>query len=111
MGRLLNLRQFGGGNRLADSLQGRKRDSDAISYTDNYVFCAQLVNQARIQFSRLAPAVQTPHGGKPVVLITLNDILPLDDPASRSGTLIAGSSTSGASDRREDRMQLQDVLS
>jgi hypothetical protein len=111
MGRLLNLRQFGGGNRLADALQGKTRNSDAISYSDNYVFSAQLVNQARMQFSRLAPAVQTHTAGKPVVLITLNDILSDDDPASRSGTLVAGSSTSGASDRREDRMQLQDVLS
>jgi hypothetical protein len=111
MGRLLNLRQFGGGNRLADALQGKTRNSDAISYSDNYVFSAQLVNQVRMQFSRLAPAVQTHNAGKPVVLITLNDILSDDDPASRSGTLVAGSSTSGASDRREDRMQLQDVLS
>ncbi len=111
MGRLLNLRQFGGGNRLADALQGKTRNSDAISYSDNYVFSAQLVNQARMQFSRLAPAVQTDRAGKPVVLITLNDILSADDPANRSGTLVAGSSTSGASDRREDRMQLQDVLS
>src|SRR5439155_11649197 len=29
----------------------------------------------------------------------------------RSGTLVAGSSTSGASDRRESRMQFQDILS
>src|SRR5712692_9032597 len=102
LGRLNNLRQFGGGNRLADAFQGKTRNSDAISYSDNYVFSAQSVNQARMQFSRLAPAVQTDRAGKPVVLITLNDILSADDPASRSGTLVAGSSTSGASDRRED---------
>ena len=33
-GRLINLRQFGGGNRLAESLQGRRRNSDAISFSD-----------------------------------------------------------------------------
>src|SRR5918911_1397803 len=32
LGRLKNLRQFGGGFRLAEALQGRTRNSDAISY-------------------------------------------------------------------------------
>ncbi|PYS69291.1 MAG: hypothetical protein DMF69_17445, partial [Acidobacteria bacterium] len=36
-GRLNNLRQFGGGNRLAEALQAKKRNSDAISISDNYV--------------------------------------------------------------------------
>ena len=111
LGRLINLRQFGGGNRLAESLLGKTRDSDAISYSDNYVFSAQLVNQARAQLSRLAPSFQTSGEAKPVVLIALNDSLLAGDPARRSGTLVAGSSTSGASDRHEDRVQLQDVLS
>ena len=39
-----------------------------------------------------------------MVLIALND-------PEISGTLVAGSSTSGGSDRREDRFQLQNVLS
>ena len=103
-GRLWNWRQFGGGNRLADALQGRRRNSDAISVSDNYVFSSRFVNQLRMQYSRLAPAFQTEAAGKPVVLIALND--PLID-----GTLVAGSSTSGGSDRREDRFQLQNVLS
>ncbi len=38
LGRQKNLRQFGGGNRLAESLLGRTRNTDAISYSDNYVF-------------------------------------------------------------------------
>jgi hypothetical protein len=110
-GRLINLRQFGGGNRLAEALQGRRRNSDAISFSDTFVFSERLVNQARFQYSRLAPAFETRAGSKPVVLITLNDPLIAEDPERRSGTLVAGSSTAGGSDRREDRVQVQDVLS
>jgi hypothetical protein len=110
-GRLWNLRQFGGGNRLAEALQGRRRNSDAISVSDNYVFSSELVNQLRMQYSRLAPAFEARVTDQPVVLITLNDPLEADDPERRSGTLVAGSSTSGGSDRREVRFQLQNVLS
>jgi hypothetical protein len=110
LGRQNNLRQFGGGNRLAEALLGRTRGTDAISYTDNFVFSPTLVNQTRVQFSRLTPAVEASGGRKPVVLITLNDPLPSGDPDQRSGTLVAGSSTSGATDRRESRVQAQDVL-
>jgi hypothetical protein len=111
LGRQNNLRQFGGGNRLAEALLGRTRGTDAISYTDSLVFSPTLVNQTRVQFSRLTPAVAASGGRKPVVLITLNDPLPSTDPNQKSGTLVAGSSTSGATDRREDRAQAQDVLS
>jgi hypothetical protein len=45
------------------------------------------------------------------VLIALNDPLPAEDPERRTGTLVAGSSTSGGSDRREQRVQAQDTLS
>jgi hypothetical protein len=69
------------------------------------------VNQLRFQFSRLAPAFEARGGEKPVVLITLNDPLLTDDPERRTGTLVAGSSTVGGSDRREDRFQVQNVLS
>ena len=110
-GRFLNLRQFGGGNRLGESFQGRRRNSDAISYSDTFVFSERLVNQARFQYSRLAPAFDASGGNSPVVLISLNDSLPDDDPERRTGTLVAGSSTSGGSDRREERLQIQNVLS
>jgi hypothetical protein len=110
-GRLINLRQFGGGNRLAEALQGRRRNSDAISYSDTFVFSERLVNQARFQYSRLAPAFEARGGNAPVVLISLNDPLPPDDPERRTGTLVAGSSTSGGSDRREERVQVQNILS
>lgn len=111
LGRQNNLRQFGGGNRLAEALQGKTRNTDAISYTDNYVVSTTLVNQIRFQWSRLAPGVtaQADHG--PVVLITLDDPLPATDPERRSGTLVAGSSTAGATDRRESRVQGQEILS
>ena len=110
-GRLINLRGFGGGDRLAEALQGRRRNSDAISYSDTFVFSERLVNQARFQYSRLAPAFEARGGDAPVVLISLNDPLPADDPERRTGTLIAGSSTSGGSDRREERVQVQNILS
>ncbi len=109
-GRLTNLRGFGGGNRLAEALQGRRRNSDAISISDNYVFNSAIVNQLRFQYSKLAPAFGT-LDRKPVVLIALNDSSTEDDPNPRTGTLIAGSSTSGSSDRRETRYQLQEILS
>jgi Carboxypeptidase regulatory-like domain/TonB dependent receptor len=111
LGRQRNLRQFGGGSRLADALQGRSRDTDAVAYTDNLVISPRAVNQLRAQVSRLSPAFKTLDGASsPVVLIRLDDPLPSGDPLGRSGTLIAGSSSAGASDRRESRLQLQDTL-
>jgi hypothetical protein len=64
----------------------------------------------RVQVSRLTPAVEASGGRKPVVLITLDDPLPASNADQRSGTLVAGSSTSGATDRLESRVQVQDVL-
>ena len=109
-GRLTNLRQFGGGNRLAEALQAKKRNSDAISVSETLVFSSTAVNQARFQYSRLAPGLLAAGVG-PVVLVTLNDSLLDDDADRRSGTLIAGSSTSAASDRREVRYQFQNIFS
>jgi hypothetical protein len=109
LGRLKNLRQFSGGNRLAEALQAKSRNSDAFSYSDSYVFSTVTVNQLRMQWATLRPTVKA---GKenPVVLITLNDSLPASDPGRHTGTLVAGSSTAGATDRRESRFQVQDVL-
>lgn len=109
LGRSKNLRQFGGGLRLAESLQGRGRDTEALAYTDNFVLSPITVNQLRAQLSRLRPSLLSRAGG-PVVLITIDDPLSPDDTADRSGTLVAGSSTSGASDRAETRFQLQEIL-
>jgi hypothetical protein len=107
LGRLNNLRQFGGGNRLAQALEGKTRSTNAISYSDNYVFSAKAVAQTRFQFSQLTPAVVASGGTTtPVVLIGINDPLKLV-----SGTLVAGTSTSGATDRRETRFQFQEIFS
>jgi hypothetical protein len=111
MGRQKNLRGFGGGNRLAEALIGRTRNTDAISYSDNYIFSARAVNQFRFQWSRLTPAVEAQGGRNPVVLITLNAPAVAGDPIARTGTLIAGSSTTGATDRRETRYQFQEAFS
>ncbi len=110
MGRLNNLRQFGGGSRLADSLQAKVRNSDALSYSDTYVLSEKSVNQLRLQFSLLSPAFMTKRP-KPVVLISINDSLPTTDSHRRSGTLVAGSSTSGGTERQEDRLQIQNIFS
>jgi hypothetical protein len=104
LGRSSNLRQFGGGARLADGLQGRRRDADALAYTDNLVLAPSVVNQLRAQASRLRPSTRAA-GTRPVVLITIEDPL-----SGESGTLVAGSSTSGATDRAETRFQLQETL-
>ncbi len=105
LGRNTNLRQFGGGSRLAEALQGKTRNTDAIAYLDNYVFSAKAVAQTRFQFSRLTPAVEAQGGASPVVLIDINDSLSLVN-----GTLVAGSSTTGATDRRESRFQAQEIF-
>jgi Carboxypeptidase regulatory-like domain len=105
-GRLNNLRQFGGGNRLAEALVGKTRNTDAIAYLDNYVFSAAAVTQTRFQYSQLTPAVEATGGDRsPVVLIDIHDPLKLV-----TGTLVAGTSTSGATDRREVRFQVQEVF-
>ncbi|MGH9881497.1 MAG: TonB-dependent receptor domain-containing protein, partial [Pyrinomonadaceae bacterium] len=110
LGRLTNLRQFGGGNRLAEALQAHTRGSDSVSYSETRVISATFVNQARMQFSQLKPALKPRGDAGPVVLIAINDPLLTGDPAKRSGTLIAGTSTSGATDRSEARFQAQDIL-
>ncbi|HST50501.1 MAG TPA: TonB-dependent receptor [Pyrinomonadaceae bacterium] len=104
-----NLRQFGGGLRLADTLQGRERNTDAFAYSDNFVISPSVVSQLRLQSSSLRPA-QRAAGDRPVVLITIKDPLDASDSEDLSGTLVAGSSTSGATDRGETRFQLQEVL-
>src|SRR5262249_38026648 len=107
LGRFTNLRQFGGGNRLAEALIGKTRNSDAFAYLDNYVISAKAVAETRFQYSRLTPAVLATGGdAAPVVLIGINDPLKLV-----TGTLVAGTSTSGATDRRESRFQFQEVFS
>jgi hypothetical protein len=111
LGRLANRRSFGGGDRLAEALQATTRGTDAISCSDNYVLSAKAVNQARVQLSRLTPAVEARGSGGPVVLIDYDyPALFKDDPTAQTGTLVAGSSTTNATDRREERIQFQDIF-
>jgi hypothetical protein len=105
LGRFTNLRQFGGGSRLAEALQAKTRNTDAIAYLDNYVFSAKAVAQTRFQWSRLTPAVVAQGPASSVVLIDIND-----SQALVTGTLIAGRSTTGATDRRETRWQAQEIF-
>ena len=105
LGRLNDKRQFSGTNRLADSLIGRVRNSEAYNATYNFFPTAGLVNQFRFQYSKLRPNA-TPNSGadSPVILITFTA------PEENSSTTIYSASTSGSSDRIEDRFQFQDTL-
>ena len=106
LGRFSNLRQFGGGNRLAEALLARTRNTDSIAYLDNYVISSKAVAQTRFQWSRLTPAIETSATtNTPVVLIDINDPQQLV-----TGTLVAGTSTTGATDRRETRFQAQEIF-
>jgi outer membrane receptor protein involved in Fe transport len=109
-----NTRQFRtAASRLEETLLGPKRDTDAYKFTDNYVFTSKLVNQFRFQFSRFEPTFAAANPLDPVVLITLTD--PLSGEDSRSGTLIAGNSTTASNfsfpgTRKETRYQFQETL-
>mgnify|MGYP001214873001 CR=1 FL=1 len=105
-GKRNDFRQFSGGSRLAEALVGNSRDTNAYSLVHNYVFSANLVNQAKFQYSTLKPLVISDTDlSAPVVLVALPAV------ADRgSSTLIGGSSTTGSSDRKEDRWQFQDSL-
>lgn len=100
MGRSNDLRSFSGTNRIADSLIGRIRNTEAYNGTHNWVASASLVNQFRAQYSKLRPqAVQAAGEGAPAVLVTLTG----------PGTQVLGSTTS-SNDRVEDRWQIMDTL-
>lgn len=105
-GKRNDFRQFSGGSRLAEALIGNSRKTNAYSLTDNYVLSSSLVNEARFQYSTLKPKVISDTDlTAPVIIITLPAV------ADRgSSSLVAGSSTTGSSDRNEDRWQFQDFL-
>lgn len=105
-----NLRQFGGGNRLIETLQANSRKSDSISYSDTWVLSPNVILQTRLQSSLLVPSLRSPKSGSPVVLIGINDPLAVGDAERRSGTLVAGASTTGSTHRREERLQFQSIL-
>ncbi len=107
-------RGFPGGRRTLDTLRRTGRNSNSIAVSDNFILSSRMVNSARFQFSRLTPA-DAPPGDSPVVIIDIDD--PRDvigdtsaNPLTRRGNLLAGSSTIGGVDRREDRYQIQETL-
>ncbi len=108
-------RSFPGGRRMLDTLRTTGRNSEAVALAHNLTLPWNVVNQARFQFSRLTPA-DAPLNASPVVIIDIDD--PRDvsgnasaNPLTRTGTLLAGSSNSSGTDRRETRYQMQDTLS
>lgn len=97
-----DLRAFSGTNRIADSLIGRIRNTDAYNATYNLIASANVVNQFRTQYSRLRPRSNQSSGNlTPAVLVSTS--------ISGATTQVFGSTTN-SSDRREDRWQFQDTL-
>ena len=104
LGKTNDLRQFNGGNRLAESLIGKRTETHAVNFTDNYVLNSTSVNQFRLQYSMLKPLfVSTGQDESPVVLISFRE-----PNLTSNTTLTTGSSTLGTSGREEGRWQLQD---
>lgn len=107
MGRSNDLRQFSGTNRLADALIGRVRNSDAFNLTHNLILGTKTVNQFRFQYSTLSPN-STAVAGADAPTILISGFTPPEE--AFSNTQIFGASTSGSSDRKEDRLQFQETL-
>jgi hypothetical protein len=107
-------RGFPGGRRTLDTVISSGRNSQSYAFSDNFILSSRMVNTARFQFSRLTPTFAPP-AGNPVVIIDIDD--PRDvigdadaNPFTRTGNLVAGASTIGGVDRRENRYQIQDTL-
>lgn len=104
LGRSNDLRSFSGTNRIADSIIGRIRNTDAYNLTHNWVIASNIVNQLRAQYSKLDPsAAQAAGAASPAVLVTFT-------PPGLSSTTQVFGSTSSSSDRKENRWQIQDTL-
>lgn len=107
-------RAFPGRRRLLETLRASGRDSTSVSGSNTYVISPRSISQTRIQWSRLSPH-DAPQTDRPVVLIEIDDPRdrpgdPTANPYSRTGTLVAGSSTTSAVLRRESRLQIQQTL-
>lgn len=104
LGRSNDLRAFSGTNRIADSLIGRIRNTDAHNVTHNWTLSSRAVNQFRFQYSTLRPrSAQDAGETSAAVLVTFTG------PTGLGGTQVFGSTTS-SSDRTEDRYQFQDTF-
>jgi len=112
-------RGFPGGRRLLETMRELGRASDSWAATHEALLGDRWFHSLRGQRSRLRPseAAANQRGiGSPVVLIEMADPRdvtgdPTANPASRRGTLLAGSSNSGGVRRREERWQIQETMS
>lgn len=106
LGKTNDLRQFNGGNRLAESLIGRRTSTNALNFNYSYVMSSKAINQFRFQYSTLKPDLVSPgQATNPVVIISFRE------PGLTFNTsLVAGSSTLGTSARKEDRKQFADTF-
>jgi hypothetical protein len=105
LGRSNDLRAFSGTNRIADSLIGRIRNTDAYNATHNWVISPKVVNQIRFQYSTLKPSSAQDAGA-----LSTATLVSFTGPSGQGGTQVFGSSTN-SSDRTEERWQFQDTLS
>ncbi len=95
---------------LEEAFRAKNIDTDAINFTDNHVFGANVVNQFRGQYSTFKPSFQTADPFVPVVLVSYRDPV-----TNGVRTLVAGNSTTSTSlnfadTRNETRWQFQDSL-
>ncbi|HSO75638.1 MAG TPA: TonB-dependent receptor, partial [Blastocatellia bacterium] len=84
-----------------DTILIQGRDSDSISYTDNWILSDRVVNQGRFQYSRLLPRNRARADSISVVI---------REPRLTAGSF-AGSDGSPAFNREEKRFQVQNNLS
>ncbi|HVF90863.1 MAG TPA: TonB-dependent receptor [Blastocatellia bacterium] len=97
-----NTRGFPGGNRLPETALIQGRDSDSISLASNLILSGRLVNQGKLQFSRLFPRNGSSAGSIGVVI---------EEPIRMIVGKFSGTESSPASAREERRGQFQDSLS
>ena len=105
-------RAFSGGRKTPDTIRARGRSSASFAVLHAFALSDHFINEARAQFSTLSP-LDGPSSARPVVIIEMED--PRDIPGmphtlSRRGNLLAGSSNSSGSDRKEERWQIQETL-
>ncbi|HYP29290.1 MAG TPA: TonB-dependent receptor [Blastocatellia bacterium] len=97
-----NLRGFPGGNRLPETALIQGRDSDSISLASNLIPSSRVVNQAKLQFSRLFPRNRSNAESVGIVI---------EEPVRVVAGKFSGTGSSPASAREERRAQFQDSLS
>ncbi len=96
-----NRRGFPGGGRLPETMLIEGRDSYSISVSDNLIF-SRLINQARVQFSRLLPRSSARLDSVGVLI---------NEPGRVVAGNFTGSESGPAFSRQERRTQFQENLS